>query len=426
MVDVIDCSTTSKAPATAPELSRLNDDQLTVGYDDALATCHRAEWVRLAYEAEIERRRMWRADGTTSLRAWIGMRTGEGERAAFHQANVARSLPDFPALGEALADGRLGVTHVRLLLTLAELTGAGEAELVAAGERHTVPQLETACRAARRLHRRVDQAAHERRYVRWWCDDGGTFHLRGRLHGTDGLTVTGLLSAMAEEPQPDPATGVHDPFEARCADALVDLCTGSDGTPNERAAVVIHAPVEALDARGAGGVPMTWDGTVIANDTLRRLACDTRLRLTLDDAHGRAVGIGRRSRTIPNWLVGQLRWRDQRCRFPGCERTRWLHGHHVWHWADGGQTSLDNLVLLCTRHHRGLHEGGWRLSGSPDDELHFTSPRGLRYSSRPAIRPEALTTRRHRAASWRQHGPPLQGRPPSELPPHGPATSGGP
>jgi hypothetical protein len=371
----------------APALASWSDDALTVGYDEALVACRRAEWERLAFEAEIERRRMFVTDGAGSLRSWISTRSGEGDRVAYHQARLAQRLARFPGLSAALFEGRVSAAHVRVLVMLADLDGTGDGDLVVLGERHSLPQLETMCRAARRLSRPADVEAQERRFVAWRCDDSGTFHLRGRLHGTDGLTVTGLLSLMAQDSNGvDPVTGAHDPFDVRCADALVEVCTAPDGSPAERGEVVVHAPLAALSAPGGGGVGMTWEGAVISGDALRRVVCDTRLRWTAEDAAGRAVGIGRRARTIPKWLLGQLRWRDRACRFPGCERTRWLHGHHLVHWADGGATDLDNLLLLCTTHHRAVHEGGWQVSGHPDRALTFRGPSGRSHCSHPATR----------------------------------------
>jgi hypothetical protein len=75
--------------------------------------------------------------------------------------------------------------------------------------------------------------------------------------------------------------------------------------------------------------------------------------------------VGRRTRSIPPAIRRALTARDQGCRFPGCARRRWLHAHHIEHWAHGGHTELKNLVLLCHHHHQLVHEGGWRLIVTP-------------------------------------------------------------
>ncbi|MDE0245280.1 MAG: HNH endonuclease signature motif containing protein, partial [Gammaproteobacteria bacterium] len=85
--------------------------------------------------------------------------------------------------------------------------------------------------------------------------------------------------------------------------------------------------------------------------------------------------VGRRTRAVPPAIRRALRVRDGGCRFPGCDRSRYVHAHHIKHWADGGETSLGNLVTLCSFHHRQVHEGGYgvRVDGG---EIRFTRPDG--------------------------------------------------
>ncbi len=68
--------------------------------------------------------------------------------------------------------------------------------------------------------------------------------------------------------------------------------------------------------------------------------------------------------------------RDHGCAFPGCSHSRFLHAHHVEHWLHGGETSLDNLTMLCSRHHHLVHEGGWTISADSDGAFTFHSPLG--------------------------------------------------
>jgi len=86
---------------------------------------------------------------------------------------------------------------------------------------------------------------------------------------------------------------------------------------------------------------------------------------------GKPLSVGRRRRTVPTSIRRALKARDGRCRFPGCEARRWVDAHHVHHWAQGGETSLENLILLCRRHHRLVHEGGYRVSLSAGGEPAF-------------------------------------------------------
>lgn len=111
-------------------------------------------------------------------------------------------------------------------------------------------------------------------------------------------------------------------------------------------------------------------------ETARRLVCEARLQVCVENDDGTVVGIGRNSRTVPAWLARVVRKRDKGCRYPGCGRTRWIHIHHLIHWAHGGPTNLDNLISLCLFHHRLVHEDGWRISGDPNSEIPWIRPGG--------------------------------------------------
>ncbi len=93
------------------------------------------------------------------------------------------------------------------------------------------------------------------------------------------------------------------------------------------------------------------------------------------DAQGRSVEVAARTRTIPPAIRRALLHRDRTCRFPGCE-ARVGQGHHIQHWAQGGPTTLSNLVLLCRRHHRAVHEEGYQVTRGLDGGLEFRRPDG--------------------------------------------------
>jgi hypothetical protein len=132
---------------------------------------------------------------------------------------------------------------------------------------------------------------------------------------------------------------------------------------------VIHADEAALESDGEGGCELE-DGSALAPETARRLACDASV-----------VRGGRRSRTIPPALRRALKRRDGGCRFPGCENRRFVDAHHIRHWAQGGETIAENLVLLCRRHHRAVHEGGY----SVDRDGRFYYPWGGAVASVPRL-----------------------------------------
>ena len=96
----------------------------------------------------------------------------------------------------------------------------------------------------------------------------------------------------------------------------------------------------------------------------------------LDDEKGEPLSIGRKSRVIPPAIRRALKARDDGCRFPGCTHKHFIDGHHIKHWADGGETSMENLVQLCRFHHRLVHERGFTCERTDDGRIVFSNPLG--------------------------------------------------
>ena len=139
--------------------------------------------------------------------------------------------------------------------------------------------------------------------------------------------------------------------------------------------VVVHIAHDALcDVPESSGAEFD-NGRPVAVETARRLGCDGALVGVVEGAKGEPLAVGRRTRAVPPAIRRALFVRDGGCRFPGCDRSRYLHAHHIKHWADGGETALDNLVTLCSFHHRLVHEGGYRVHVD-EGEIKFTRPDG--------------------------------------------------
>ena len=154
------------------------------------------------------------------------------------------------------------------------------------------------------------------------------------------------------------------------------LAGGLDpGTRGDRYQVVVHVDAEALPAGSESGASCLAGGAHVSAETARRLACDAARVAMRHAADGRALSVGRRTRAISPGLRRALEHRDRGCRFPGCGATL-CDAHHVRHWADGGETSLANTVLLCRRHHRAVHEEGYSMELGPGGEARFHQPDG--------------------------------------------------
>ncbi|HLF11199.1 MAG TPA: HNH endonuclease signature motif containing protein, partial [Gammaproteobacteria bacterium] len=106
-------------------------------------------------------------------------------------------------------------------------------------------------------------------------------------------------------------------------------------------------------------------------ETVKRLACDASLIVVTEDERGAPLNVGRKQRNVPTAIRRALWSRDRGCTFPGCQNTRFVDAHHIRHWAEGGETSVENTTLLCTHHHTLLHEGRYRLRRDQDGELYF-------------------------------------------------------
>ena len=168
--------------------------------------------------------------------------------------------------------------------------------------------------------------------------------------------------------------GVDTSWSVRQADAFVNVLnsylSGAGGTNNDNYLVTIHVDESALaNGDGRAAVPL---------EAVKRRCCDGRAVVVTETADGEPLGIGRKSRIIPKAIERAVRARDNNCcTFPGCNNHRFLECHHVEHWANGGETDMDNLLLLCTKHHTLVHEGGFRIDRDFSDNWAFFRPDGI-------------------------------------------------
>ena len=385
-------------PPRVQELDRLGDEiaELSAHLDAATARL-------LTLIREFDARGGWNT-GFRSCAHWLSWRVGLDLGAARERVRVARALGTLPRLAEALGRGELSYAKVRALTRVA--TPETEARLLAVGRAGTAVHVERIVRGWRRVDRQAEARAaarqHAGRGLHVYQDEDGTVVLRGRLTPEAGALLLRALEAAREtlyqrarvsQEQPavaDPA--LERPTRAQQqADALALLAETAlhheldPGAPGERYQVVVHVDAAALaDPERPGQSALEEVGHVPA-ETARRLACDASRVVMRRDEDGRLVAIGARTRTIPPALRRALLHRDRTCRFPGCH-VRVGQGHHVRHWAQGGPTTLANLVLLCRRHHRAVHEEGYQVARAPDGTLGFRRPDGRPLPEVPAPR----------------------------------------
>ena len=294
---------------------------------------------------------------------------------------MARQLAELPQTAAAFGRGELGYEHARVITRAAESIGdetmqGAEHILVEAANRLDPQRLQIAADhlrhflAPERRHRDANDE-HERRalFISPLLD--GVFRIDGHLDREGGACVIAALEALLP---PRAADDTRTPAQRR-ADALVELARQRMEAAGGRPHVSLIVRAETLDGSApAPGGELDRAG-VIPGETARRIACDASLTLVTVDGEDRILSVDRATRTIPPSLRRALGARDRGCRFPGCDRpTGWTDGHHLEHWARGGKHKAHNLVLLCRRHHRVVHEDGWRLEWGADGNLNAVPP----------------------------------------------------
>ena len=164
------------------------------------------------------------------------------------------------------------------------------------------------------------------------------------------------------------------------ADALVSLAQGylrGDQPNRSPIEIVLTIPQSSLRTECADPVEVGEIGeSFLSSEAARRLSCDAGVVEIVEDEQGAPLSVGRKRRTIAGALKRALRKRDTGCTYPGCTNRIFLEGHHIKHWADGGETSLMNTALLCSAHHRYVHEYGYAIELGPDQRPQFRDPRG--------------------------------------------------
>jgi len=180
-----------------------------------------------------------------------------------------------------------------------------------------------------------------------------------------------------------------------CTSNGIGCCDGDDKTRGrsrrrrpvaERRQLLVHLRERESD-EGRRLQAELHDGTALCGETLLRLACDAGLVMAKTDDKGDVLDVGRLSRTTTPAIGRALTMRDGHCQFPGCTHSAFVEAHHLEHWAQGGETKLDNLTLLCAAHHERVHEGGFGLARADDGQLVFTDPDGRRIEPVPAPEP---------------------------------------
>jgi hypothetical protein len=294
-------------------------------------------------------------------------------------------------MSAAMKKGERSFSKTRGLSRIA--TPDNEGKLLEIARTRTAHHVDQVVRRFRRpeaeeLSREEQQQAG--RLLAHFYDDGdGSLVVNARLPAESGaLLVKALDAAVGElksrEPtEPTEGAVPQTSWLVKQSDALSVIVEGflrgaqGEVSGGERSLLVLHVD-EATLREGREGRCWLEDGRAIAVETARRFGCDSSVMVLVEDERSEALDVGRKTRTIPAGMRRALEARDGKCRFPGCTNThiRNLEGHHIKHWAEGGDTKLENLILTCWHRHRCLHEGGFKVKVLEDGGIRFFAPDG--------------------------------------------------
>ncbi len=328
--------------------------------------------------------RAWDQSGVHTPQQWLAWKAGLTSAHARQVVDVARRSDELPALDRAVTEGVLSLDQAA---SVARRCPAGfDDDVVAVAVNATVPQIEKMLRRYAFQEpdaRRPDVSPSpvgEKRDLSFSGDADGNWRLGLTLPPDEGAVVEAALVAKRDElfrrenpgVEADTPEGRAAQRELSWADAAVALAADSlaagevsyGGSVIDRFRAIVHLEADPIDPDRppvAGlhlGAPLP--------DALRRyLLCDGDL-LPVWERKGTPVAVGRTQRIVSPKLRKLVEHRDGGCRVPGCDRTRWLHVHHIIHWEDRGETAPENLVCLCQRHHRQHHLGLLPITGTAD------------------------------------------------------------
>lgn len=356
------------APALRPLTFRPIDNVEVALIDSWRAVAH-ATHRFLVLLREFDLRQGWKPYGNADCAEWLDWKCGIARVTAQEKVRVAHALWGLPQIEAAFERGDLSYSKVRALCRVA--TEKNETDLLDFARGASAAQVESYCRRLR--HGDAEAAVmdarrlHEGRWLHRSVREDGSGTLMVELPKEQLDLVLAALATVAKTLPEDPSRSLF----ATGADALVRMAEQVlRGEPAQAAPVevVVHVDARALQGDGAeADLPLP---------TVKRLCCEAAVVPLVQDEMGTTLDVGRRQRVVSTALKRALVARDRGCTFPGCHHTHYLDAHHIVHWAEGGETTLDNLITLCSTHHRLIHEAGFAIRRNGTGEYYFTRPDG--------------------------------------------------
>lgn len=354
--------------------------------------------IRERLEAELlrlvgawDRVRAWEIDGSLSPRAWLTHRTPTSDPEAARFVKNGRMVNGHRKLAAALKEGDVTAPHVEAIGRVmskdrARLLDEHEAILV---EHATELPVGDFTKVMRHWALLADDQLAKESFAKKWD--------RRHLHASVGLDgwVTGdfyldpvvgasLITALDHMAPPDPEDSPDGPrtLSQRRADGLADIVNrhmngGKPGANPPSVNAVVDVATLLSESPDLSATRCEIDGIgPVARTVLDQMCCDARFTRFIMSGPSQILDMGRATRLATSSQRRALQARDRHCRFPSCNRrSQWCNIHHVAGWVESlGETNMDNLVLLCRRHHTLVHNSRWTITMAADGEFEFTHP----------------------------------------------------
>jgi hypothetical protein len=312
--------------------------------------------------AEFAATDAWDEDGSACAIDWIRFNCHLTSTVAADRIAVGEAMNRLPESVQATLSGEIGFTHLKEMVRTADAVGSkfDEAALLEKARENSPGKFHYICHhyrhAADRKGFEAEQAelVENRKLTISTCEDGAVL-VNGVLDPVGGAAFRTAIEPLARK------SGAQDDrsLERRQADAMVELASGG----GSQAQIQVTSSIETLlGLAGAPAADMEHSAVPISSKTIERLACDSSIARILLDSESTVIDVGRSKRVVSEPARRALTARDRHCRWPGCDRPASRSAaHHVVHWIHGGTTDLDNLILLCHRHHWMVHEGKWQI-----------------------------------------------------------------
>jgi len=327
---------------------------------------------------EFEDRAGYLKWGLKDAAEWLSYRCDLSRSAAYEKVRVARALRKLPAISDSFSTGELSYSKVRALTRIA--CDHNEQDLLDFALRTTAARVEERCRELRfGMDMSIDVAsrAYANRSLRMNRNpERGMMTVTVELPIETGELLEKALDKAREKDTDKTPEFVDESWSTQQADAFANLVSdylsghGKKATSaSDNYLVTIHVDQSALaGGEGRSALPI---------ESVKRLCCDGHAVVITENNEGEPLSIGRKTRIVPAAIKrAVLAKHHDRCTFPGCHNGRFLRVHHIEHWSNGGETSVENLMPLCTRHHSLVHEGRFRVEKDYRDNWIFVRPEG--------------------------------------------------